>query len=61
MPSEKKLVDKFLLINSFGTMMKAIEDDLLQSGTIYFEKKPSGVFYCRVSFEEVERNVETGK
>lgn len=52
MPQEKKLIDKFKLIETFGVMQKAIEDDLLETGTIYFIKKPSGAFYCRVGYEE---------
>ena len=55
MPSEKKLIDKFKLIETFGVMQKAIEDDLVESGSIYFIKKPSGAFYCRVSFEEIAK------
>lgn len=52
MPSEKKLIDKFKLIETFGVMQKAVEDDLIESGSIYFLKKPSGAFYARVSYEE---------
>lgn len=54
MPSEKKLIDKFELIETFGVMQKAVEDDLIDKGTIYFEKKPSGAFYVRVSYEEIK-------
>lgn len=55
MPQEKKLVDKFALIEVLGIMQKAVEDDRLEKGTVYFERKPGGVFYCRVSYEEVQQ------
>ena len=54
MPSEKKLIDKFTLINVFGTMMNALENDMIDIGKISFSKTGSGAFNCTVAYHEVE-------
>lgn len=53
MPQEKKLVDKFKLIETLGVMQKAVEDDLIDVGKVSFAKTPSGVFNCTVVYRMI--------
>lgn len=51
---EKRLIDKFKLIEYLGVMQKAIEDDQIDIGKISFSKTGSGAFNCTVVYHEVE-------
>lgn len=58
-PQEKKIVDKFKLIETIGVMQKALEDDVIDIGKISFAKMPSGFFNVTVVYHEIEHDKKT--
>jgi hypothetical protein len=51
-------VDKFKLIETFGVMQKALEDDLVDIGKISFARTPSGAYNCTVVYHTVEEKLK---